>query len=513
MRTTMHHVPQTQSTAGGASAALALSGLALIVILFGASTAALDWDLQAVVLTALVPALLMFYDYRLGLALLIFILPFENAQFLPKLGPLNALNVLILGVVMSFLLNAAARALTSRPLAMLVPRTVVLFYALPVTVAAVVGAFHFKEMSIIYLLKSHPEGFKLGNYFISDYFKHMLLVATACVLASSVYEARSGRRWIVVACLAAMVFVVAQVVLTAATGISADELQRTRTFFLYLGRQNNEAGVMLVTAFGPLLFMREMVGSRWKRLALTVAALAVIGAILLTGSRGAFVAMAGVVGIYLLHFRRLRTAFFVLTLVLAGVALAPEAVQDRLLRGIEHQRIESISSRGDELGAGRVYIWQNLAPEIARSPLYGRGLLSTRWSKYVRSGAFSANHPHNLYLEILMDAGIYGAICMFVFYGYAWRSFRRLGKDERFAPGVRGYFLGASAGLAGMLIYGLTNGHWFPAPEQVFFWLALGLAIGYTRIAQELPELVALKPVKSPRHARRPVGRLEPALR
>lgn len=506
------HIPQTQNN-DPAAKALAISGMVLAVVLFGASTAALDWDVQAVVLTALVPGLLMLYDYRLGLALLVFILPFENAQFLPKIGPLNALNVLILGVVLSFLLQFGARALTSRPLRMLVPRTVVLFYAIPVTVAVVIGTLHFKEMSAVYLLKTHPEGYRLSTYLISDYFKHMLLVAVACVLGSAVYAARGGRRWIIMMCVAALVFVAAQVALTLATGISADQLQRSRAFFIYLGRQNNEAGVMLVTAFGPLLFMREMVKSGWSRIALTLAVLAVLGGILLTGSRGTFVAAAAVVGLYLLHFRRLRAAFFVVTLVVAGMAVAPEAVQERMLRGLQNQQSIEVGGRGDVLTAGRVYIWENLAPEVARSPLYGRGLLSTQWSRYVRSGAFSANHPHNLYLEILMDVGIYGAICMFVFYRYAWRSFRRLGKDERFAPGVRGYFLGASAGLAGMLVYGLTNGHWYPAPEQVFFWLALGLAIGYARIAEELPALVALKPIKSRRRTHRPVGRLEPVLR
>jgi O-antigen ligase len=216
---------------------------------------------------------------------------------------------------------------------------------------------------------------------------------------------------------------------------------------------------------------------------------------------------------YLLHFRRLRTAFFVAALVIAGVALAPEAVQDRLLRGLQDHGVQSVGLRGDELTAGRIYVWSNLAPEVARSPLYGRGLMSTQWSGYVRSGAFGATHPHNVYLEILMDAGIYGAICMFIFYRFAWRSFRKLGRDERFDPGTRGFFLGAAAGMAGMLTYGLTNGHWYPSAEQVFFWLALGLAIGYTRIAAELPAPVQSTPAKK-RFARRPGMRhLEPAWR
>lgn len=500
------YVPSTRPDSG-ASAALALAAVALLVLLFGASTAALDWDVQAIVLTALVPALLMFYDYRIGLALLIFILPFDNAQFLPKLGPLSALNVLILGVALAFLLQAALRQLTPRPLAVVVPRTLIWFYAVPVTFAVVVGSFHFKEISSIYLLQTHPEGYTLANYWVSEYFKRMLLVAAACVLGSSVYAARSGRRWIILSCAASLVFVVAQVVLTLTTGISAGDLLSNRDFFNFLGRQNNEAGVMLVTAFAPLLFMREMMRSRWRRFALMLAVLALVGGILLTGSRGAFVAMLTVVALYLLHFRRLRTAFFVVMVAVIGVAVAPDAVQDRLLLGLQNRRIESIAAPNDELSAGRVFIWENLAPEVARSPLYGRGLMSTQWSRYVRSGAFLASHPHDMYLEILMDVGLYGAICMFVFYSYVWRTFRRLGRDERFSPGVRGYFLGAWAGFVGMLVYGIPGGHWYPVPEQVFLWLSLGIAMGYARVAQELP---AAAPIAVERRRQRAFGRRQP---
>jgi O-antigen ligase len=506
------HVPQAQDDLGGALPALALSGLALVVILFGTSTAVLDWDLQAIVLTALVPALLLLYDYRIGLALLIFILPFENAQILPKIGPLNALNVLILGVVLSFLLRVALRQLTSRPLAVLVPRTLLLYYVVPVTVAVIVGSFHFKEIGRLYVLYAFPDGYTLGNYWVSHYFKHLLLVAVACVLASTAFEAGTGRRFIVLAMLAPMVFVVAQMIITAQSGLDAYKLQSSRAFLAILGRQNNEAGVMLVTALGPMLFMRESVRRFGPRLALTLGAIAIMVAIALTGSRGAVVAMLAIVALYLLHFRRLGTAFFVVTLIVTAVAVAPDAVQDRMLRGLENRRIESIGSRGDELTAGRIYVWKNLVPEISRSPLYGRGLMSTQWSQYVRSGGFMANHPHNVFLEILMDAGIYGAICMFVFYRFVWRTFRRLGADERLDAEVRGYFLGAWAGFVGMLVYGLTNGHWFPAPEQVFFWLAFGLGVGYTRIVQGLPAIAPLHPIKSRRGTRR-AGRLEPVLR
>ena len=499
------HVPQTQHHSASAQG-LGLAGVALLALLLAATTAIFDWDTQAIALTALVPAALMLYDYRIGLALLIFILPFENATILPKIGPLNALNVLILGVVLSFLLQVGMRKLTSRPMAVLVPRTLFWYYVVPVTVALVVGTFHFKEIGRLYVLNTYSDGYTVVNYWVSHYFKHMLLVAVACVIASTVVEQRTGRRIIIMAGLAAMVFVVAQMIITAQSGLNAYQLQSSRSFLRILGRQNNEASVMLVTALGPMLFMRESVRSGALKLALTIAAILLIGAITLTGSRGGFVAMLAIVALYLLHYRRLRTAFFVVFLAVAGLALAPQAVQDRLLEGLVNKRIESVGSRGDELTAGRVYVWKSLAPEVARSPLYGRGLISTQWSQYVRSGQFMANHPHNVYLEILMDAGVYGAICMFIFYRFVWRMFRRLGKDERLEPNVRAYFYGAGAGLIGMLVYGFTNGHWYPAAEQVFFWIAVGLAIGYTRVAEQLPPVFAAKVMPRRGVRRRPGG-------
>src|SRR4029079_7862517 len=135
-------------------------------------------------------------------------------------------------VVLSFLFGAAMRSFTRRPLAVLVPRTLFLFYAIPVTVAVIVGTFHFNEISPSYLLAVHPDGYKLSNYWVSDYFKHMLLVASACVVASTVFDGRNGKRWITMLLLASLVFVVAQVALIAATGASVAQLQSSRTFLI-----------------------------------------------------------------------------------------------------------------------------------------------------------------------------------------------------------------------------------------------------------------------------------------
>jgi O-antigen ligase len=242
---------------------------------------------------------------------------------------------------------------------------------------------------------------------------------------------------------------------------------------------------MLLGVFAPVLFMRELTrNSRLKSLLLGVLCVLIVG-LLLTGSRGAVLAMAVIVAWYLWRYRRGRTFLLILTLLMIGVALAPDAVRDRLATGLDDKPSAGVAdvgvTRNDGLTAGRVFMYKQLAPEVLRSPLFGRGLSSTQWSSAVKSGIYSANHPHNLYLEILMDGGLMLAASMFLFYRYAWRKFMQIGNDERYPLELRGFCLGGAGGLIAMLIYGTGNGHWYPAPEQIFFWVSLGIAIGAAR--------------------------------
>lgn len=155
-----------------------------------------------------------------------------------------------------------------------------------------------------------------------------------------------------------------------------------------------------------------------------------------------------------------------------------------MFSGIEGQSsTASIVDADNQLTSGRVNIWVNLMPEIAKSPLIGRGMTSSQWADFTRAGRYTSFHPHSLYLEILMDMGIVGAICMFIFYRYVWRTFSDLSRSSQVPQDLRGYFAGGLATIVGMLVYGISNGHYFPASEQVFFWVAFGLAIGYSRLA------------------------------
>ena len=468
-----------------------MAGLLLLALLIGVGGALFGWVGQVMLITLLVPAVLLSMDYRIGVVLLIVMMPFANSRLIPQLGPLSVVNMLLAGVCALYLLRWVLMRMAGKKAPLPVSRELLLYYVLPVTLACVIGTFHLGEIPHHFLAANKLDKFSLADYWISQYFKTMLLVLVACVIGAAVVEYGKAMRFATALCVAAVGFVLAMVVLIGLTGVSLDRLKDSRSFLGLLGRHNNEAGVMLTGALGPMLFMQAYVRHGLARWALRLATGLVICGIVATFSRGAFLGMLAILLAYVLHFKRIKTVIVVLVLGVLGAVVAPSAVWDRLSLGMEESRGEVVSSQTDELTAGRVYTWQKLAPEILRSPLWGRGELSTEWSNHVKTSFYSASHPHNMYLEILMDMGLMGAVAMFLFYRYIWRTYRWLGRDERVPLTMRGFFIGAWTSLLAMLIYGFSNGHYYPAPEQIFYWVSIGLAFGYAaRLGKEVPSAV-----------------------
>jgi O-antigen ligase len=133
--------------------------------------------------------------------------------------------------------------------------------------------------------------------------------------------------------------------------------------------------------------------------------------------------------------------------------------------------------------AGRLEgLWLPLLPEILRSPLYGNGLGSILWSEAMRMAdgraILGTTHPHNAYLQALLDMGIAGLILICAYFAHVWKGFRALSVDPALSPGLRGFYLGAAAGLVSFLVAAIADSSLAPRPEQVFLWLAIGMMYG-----------------------------------
>jgi O-antigen ligase len=160
-------------------------------------------------------------------------------------------------------------------------------------------------------------------------------------------------------------------------------------------------------------------------------------------------------------------------MMLAGlIMMLPDAVFSRITTGWD--------SGLNAVSAGRVdTIWLPLLPEVWASPLFGHGLGSIMWSQAMRAGSIlQVTHPHNAYLQAVLDIGFLGLIVLAAYFIHVWKGFRRLSRDPHLDPMRRGFYEGASVGLVAFLISGFAGSSLLPVPEQCFLWLAIGMMYG-----------------------------------
>jgi O-antigen ligase len=132
------------------------------------------------------------------------------------------------------------------------------------------------------------------------------------------------------------------------------------------------------------------------------------------------------------------------------------------------------------VSAGRIEgIWLPLLPEVAKNPVFGNGLGATLWSFPMQNGAMDpVGHPHNAYLEALLDMGIVGFALLVAYYVHVWRGFRALGSNAWLDSQTRGLFQGATAALMAFFVCGLTGGSLKPDEQTAYLWIAIGLMYG-----------------------------------
>jgi O-antigen ligase len=121
----------------------------------------------------------------------------------------------------------------------------------------------------------------------------------------------------------------------------------------------------------------------------------------------------------------------------------------------------------------------SLLPEVLKSPLWGSGLGSILWSDPMETGAMvQVGHPHNAFLEALLDMGIVGLALLLAFFWHVWKGFRGLGSNAYLSPELRGFFQGATAALLAFMVTGMAGSSLRPSAEFVYLWLAIGMMYG-----------------------------------
>lgn len=456
----------------GPGLALGIVGLGLFAVLCGVGVAI--GELQAlVVAVSLVAAFATFVDYRVGAVLLMVMLPVESSYLFPRsifgITGFNPLNLLLLTTLVSYLARG-------RNLKRFLPRPLAWLYIAPILVAGLIGARHvddifplFYEVEVIHFTDAF-------GYLRDLAVKPLLMVLAALLIGQAVAQSQKAERFLVPIIVSVWLMSLMAIVFAATSGMSLGALASAgrRGFFSGLGLHANDLGRLYAVAYALLLFTWwETKDLRLKTtLFFTMGVLAI--ALILTFSRGAFVGFALVNALFLLWKFNARTLGLGVLAVGAAPLLLPGAVWSRLMMGF------GPGGDANAVSAGRVEeIWAPLLPELLASPPWGNGLDSVMWSTAMWAEAMlPVTHPHNAYLQVILDMGLIGLALLVAYYLHVYRNFRALGSNPYLTPTLRGFYQGAVAGLACFAVTGFAGSSLRPVPEFAFLWIAIGMMYG-----------------------------------
>ena len=267
-----------------------------------------------------------------------------------------------------------------------------------------------------------------------------------------------------------------------------------------IGYHRVNLSMMLGGASWAVFASRNFLGRQHVRWILLVSFL-IFFAQLLTGGRMGYITWAGV-GIVLLWIRW-RKYLLIAPVVVAILLFMIPSAWERLSQGFTPETKRE-SSRFEQMGyvqnndvdiytvtAGRNIAWPLVIDKIKESPWVGYGkeaMKQTGIATYLfteYSEAFP--HPHNAYLQLLLDNGILGALCIFPFYililKYSYTLFRDNRSLEFIATG------GCCLALVlALLVASMGSQSFYPREGAVGMWCAIGLMLRVYMQRSRLPQ-------------------------
>lgn len=181
---------------------------------------------------------------------------------------------------------------------------------------------------------------------------------------------------------------------------------------------SNELGFVIVTII-PFIHYLLLPRGGWRKLAYYLLLPALLYALMLTSSRGAFLAVI-VVGIFI--FLRTKRKVLLLTAVaiiaIVGWSQMNEVQRERYLS------LTGADVRGAKTAEGRVHGVEREFELAMDRPIFGHGVGTTPEAKFHRYGKKQASH--SLYAELIIEIGVIGMYFFLRFVLSSWRNLKQL---------------------------------------------------------------------------------------
>lgn len=192
--------------------------------------------------------------------------------------------------------------------------------------------------------------------------------------------------------------------------------------------------------------------------------------LLLTYSRGAWLSLLAVIGVYGILCN--RKIFWLLILLPIAMLCGHDAVLERIM---------SIINPTDTSSTLRLALWESTIAMIMDKPILGIGwgsywLVYPEYDFFVNNADVKIFHAHNMYLNIAAEIGIPGLLVFLsIMYGHvrlALAVFK--GVFESWSSGL---MLGIIAAIGGIIINGFTDYVMFNIQLSMLYWLLNGLIV------------------------------------
>jgi O-antigen ligase len=247
----------------------------------------------------------------------------------------------------------------------------------------------------------------------------------------------------------------------------------------YIGYSACDISAMLAGASWAILASISMVKQKKYKVIILIAAGMVTYGQALTGGRAGYVAW-GATGFILCILKWRKYLLLAPVLVILLPIIMPGAV-DRFFIGFGETDITGQNTTDENLiTSDRVEMWPYVIKKIGQSPIIGYGRLSmqrTGLADYLLqiNPYWIFPHPHNVYLETLLDNGILGSLPIFIFWGivlvYSGKLFR---SSNRLCSALGGATLALS--LA-QIFAGIGAQHYYPRISTLGLWAMTFLLI------------------------------------
>jgi O-antigen ligase len=292
--------------------------------------------------------------------------------------------------------------------------------------------------------------------------RRRLLQGLACVLGVYVLLALQVIRW-----------------MPLETVLSGDDLTaRSRKILMNeVGYHAVNMSMLLAGASWAVLATMPLLQRFSHKVLIVLAALIILYGQVLTAGRMGYVTWA-LVGLVLCTIRWRKLLPLLAVAPLAVAVLLPGAM-DRVLLGFGETDVSGQEVTDNYLvTSGRTLVWPLVLEEIGEAPLVGYGrkaMITTGLAREIQAQyGDSFPHPHNAYLEWLLDNGVTGLAVVMPFFLLMMARSARLLLDpghELFAVcgGV------ACALILALLVAGLGSQTFYPREGAVGMWCAIGL--------------------------------------